>query len=114
MNKIFICFLVVIVIVVTVIIYMSFDDDTEHFHFKTPPLSYDASSCERMCDNTNGCNSFYYDPITRQCWMNSYHKYGDMYYPYMNNTYWWSPARYRWGRYWGGHNQRPLANRKQK
>lgn len=99
------------IIIVIVVLYMMCSVEKENFYFRSPPLSYDAESCGRMCDNTNGCNSYYYDPVTRQCWMNSYYKYGDLYYPYVNNTYWWVPSRYRWGRYWGYRhgNNRPLT-----
>jgi hypothetical protein len=103
-----------IIFIIAIIFGVLSCNTNENFHFKSPPLSYDAESCGRMCDNTNGCNSYYYDPVTRQCWMNSYKKYGDLYYPYVNNTYGWLPSRYRWGRYWGYRhgNHRPLTSRK--
>ncbi len=97
--------LILVIIVVIVIIVCSTDSKNEGFYFKSPPLAYDADACGRMCDNTQGCNSYYYDHVTRQCWMNSYYRYGDLFYPYVNNTYLRSPARYRWGRYWGEANR---------
>lgn len=103
--------MIIFLIVVVVIIWWFFIKQDEHFYFKSPPLTYDADACSRLADNTFGANSYYYDPITRQCWLNSYYKYGDLMYPYMNNTYFWSPTKYRWGRTWVDRegNYRPRA-----
>jgi len=98
--------------VIVVVLYLMCNRN-EGFYFRSPPLSYDSDACNRMCDNTNGCNSSYYDPATRQCWMNSYENYNDLFYPHQNNTYNWNPSRFRFGKYRGyrhGH-ERPLTKR---
>jgi len=102
--------LVMIILVVLIIFALCRNSNQENFFFyKTPPLLYDAQACEARCNNTSGCQSYYYDPVTRQCYMNSYHRYGDLYYPYVNNTYWWTPSRYHFGKYVGeiARHQRP-------
>jgi hypothetical protein len=93
--------MLIILVVVVVLFLMCNFKNKEDFYFRSPPLAYDRTACERMCDNTDGCQSSYYDPVTRQCWMNSYFKYGDLYYPYVNNTYYFTPSRFRWGKYYG-------------
>ena len=114
MNQIF----VIILVVIIVAFLICNTDNKEGFYFRSPPLSYDRNACERLCDNTDGCQSSYYDPVTRQCWMNSYFKYGDLYYPYVNNTYYFTPSKFRWGKYYGkyhwdqkGNNRPKLKNR---
>ena len=100
---------VVIILLILFVLFGRNNNKENFFFYKTPPLLYDAESCGRRCDNTSGCQSYYYDPVTRQCHMNSHHRYGDLYYPYVNNTYWWTPSRYRWGKYVGeiARHQRP-------
>jgi hypothetical protein len=92
---------IVLIFVVILVLLFCKPDNNENFYFRSPPLDYDADSCQRRCDNTSGCNSFYYDPITRQCWMQSAYKHSDLYYPYVHNTYWWVPSRYRFGKTFG-------------
>lgn len=92
---------VVIFIIIVIIIYIFKSKSNENFYFKSPPLAYSSEICGRMCDNTNGCQSYYYDPSTRQCWMNNYHRYGDLYYPHIHNTTTWIPSRFRFGKYYG-------------
>ena len=103
--------IILLFIAIIALLWIVFFREEEGFYFKSPPLTYDADACGRLCDNTGGCNSYYYDPVTRQCWLNSYYRYGDLMYPYMNNTYFWTPARYRWGKYWvdSDGNYRPRA-----
>jgi hypothetical protein len=96
MNQIAIVIFVVIILGVLLC-----GGKNEGFYFRSPSLSYDAEACGRQCDNTSGCNSYYFDPSSRQCWKNSAYSYSDLYYPYVNNTYWFSPSRYKFGRYFG-------------
>ena len=92
----------IVTIIVLVILYMIWNNrQNEGFYFRTPPLAYDSDACDRMCQNTSGCNHYYYDPVTRQCFMSAFYKYGDLYYPYMHNGNHFFPLRYRHGRYWG-------------
>jgi hypothetical protein len=90
-----------IIAVVVILVFMMCGVNSEHFYFRAPPLAYDAQNCSRLCDNTTGCNSYYYNPVTRQCWQNSFYRYGEIYYPYTNNTNFFVPARYKWGKYFG-------------
>jgi hypothetical protein len=93
MNQMF----VVIIVIIFMILFCK--QNNENFYFHTPSLSYDAETCGRMCDNTKGCNSYFYDPITRACHMQNYFKYGDLYYPYANSTYFWTPSKFRFGKF---------------
>lgn len=105
-------YIVIFAIIIVVILSCNYSDNKENFYFRAPPLSYSNEACLRMCDNTDGCNSAWFDPSTRQCWMNQYYKYGDLYYPYVNNTYFWSPSRFRYGKYFGKmRNHRPNIKR---
>lgn len=93
----------VIIIVIIIILGLLCDrlNSNEEYYYETPSLSYNAEQCGLKCDNTVGCNSYYYDPVTRQCWQNSTYKYGDLYYPYVNRTNYWIPSKYRFGKYLG-------------
>ena len=91
--------IIIIMAIITVYIIMTKKENTERFYYKNPPVAYDINACGRMCDNTKGCNSYYYDASTRKCWMNGAYRNEELYYPNINNTYWWNPSRYRWGRY---------------
>lgn len=106
---------IIILLIGLYVLCLSFEDKNEGFYFTSTPIAYNSEACGRMCDNTNGCNSWYYDDVSRQCWMNSEYRYGDLYYPYMNQTYFWAPAKYRWGRYAGYHNNsRPIISKKRR
>ena len=96
--------LLVIIIIIVIFLLCNKKDSNEGFYFKSPPLAYDADACGRMADNTEGVNSYYYDPSTRFCHLNTLYHYGDLYYPSINNTYWWSPTRYRYGKFRGEAN----------
>jgi hypothetical protein len=103
--------IVIIIVIIICLALFCTSDKQENFYYRSPPLSYNAEACQRLCDNTDGCNSSYFDPSTRACWMNSYYKYGDIYYPYVNNTYFWTPSRFRFGKYFGKlRNARPLKS----
>ncbi len=108
--------IVMVILIVIILVFLLCNRQNESFYFRSPSLEYSAEACGRSCDNTSGCNSYYFDPSSRQCWMNSAYRYGDLYYPYVNNTYWFSPNRYRWGRYFGDiqGKYRPLIIKQQK
>lgn len=93
--------IVMVTLIVVALIFLLCNRQSESFYFRSPSLAYDADACLRSCDNTSGCNSAYYDAVTRACWKQSAYAYGDLYYPYVNNTYWFSPSRYRYSRYFG-------------
>jgi hypothetical protein len=96
MNQIYLIILVIIVFALLCQI-----DSKEHYYYKNPPLSYSNAACARRCDNTAGCNSHYYDDSSRQCFMNSMYTNTDLFYPYNNNTQYWMPSKFRFGKYFG-------------
>ena len=93
--------IIILVAIVIILLLSKKENNKENFYFRSPPLAYSHEACTRMCDNTDGCQSSWFDPNTRACWMNSYYRYGDIYYPYVNNTYTWTPSRFRFGKYFG-------------
>lgn len=98
--------IIILAVLIGLVLFCKTDNKREKFnndsfYYRSPPLSYNAEACQRLCDNTEGCDSYYFDPSNRACWMNSYYKYGDIYYPYVNNTYFWVPSRFRFGKYFG-------------
>jgi hypothetical protein len=100
-------------VIIIIFIGIMCETKLENFYYESPPIAYNQSSCNRMCDNSPYCESSWYDPASRQCWMNTKYRYGDLYYPYVNNTYLWYPSKFGYGKYFRDVNSkfRPSAMR---
>jgi len=63
--------LYIIVTIILIYLFIWCCSSIENFYYQMSHSSeYDIDACKHVCDNTQGCSSFYYDNGTRQCWLN--------------------------------------------
>lgn len=91
---------IIILIIIVIILYFSYVKYTSE-EFNVPPNVDNLIACERLANNTPDVQSYFFNPNTNQCFLNSDFVYGDMHYPYMNNTYYFTPAKYDYGKFLG-------------
>jgi hypothetical protein len=68
----------------------------ENFHFKHIPIVNNKEACKLRCDNTAGCDTYFFDNVTGQCIQTQIYKFGDIYYPFVNYDYMARPSKYKY------------------
>jgi hypothetical protein len=67
----------------------------ENFIFKHIPIENNRESCKMRCDNTIGCEKYFFDNVTGQCLQMQYYKHGDIFHPYTTYDYLSLPHKYK-------------------
>ena len=94
----FIILFFVILIFILLCIKNKTQNKKENFHFKHIPIEINEEACKMRCDNTAGCDAYYFDNITGQCVQTRFYKFGDIYYPYVNYDYLARKSKYKYGK----------------
>lgn len=97
MNENF-CIIIFLLIIFGLLLYTRDKSQTmnENFYFKHIPIENNEEACKLRCDNTAGCETYYFDNVTGQCVQTQFYKFGDIYYPYVNYDHIARPSKYKY------------------